>query len=830
MKKLIFIILALCSVTTQCFSQKIIKSSYYSNHPELGGEVIIKQSTTEIVNDKSIISFEVEAPNSGDYYLSFWMLPVKLNDGTYVSYDVSVNGKGQTDKIIPSRGDWQSITLSSKNKVKLNKGTNTISIIGKVPLIPNVEHVRIASNLKDAQINSDIYQGYKASIEREKTERALRNVTNITDTLSNVTNSNPTKASSLTPLVTQEEPYYNYTFQLNTTVKYSFFTTLYMSQGSTIYVATNADTPTSHVIEIFSRDFPENYSWKDFSGTSNYTASLNITVPYTGLYIVRVRSYECGYSGICNINMGNEYTYEHIPISNNGFRCTLDRKYEYNTFTCHSTCDPIIWIEEGENAPGKIFAFNDDYAGEDDFCWGVNARIKKRYTRPVHAVQVSSWGSYYSIGTCDLYAKCKNSNVWTRMGHYGLLEDSLMHSFPNLREDDAIQSSPGSDVYNCISWSGGITSYWEWPLSQSSTFYSVDSLTAFDNFYASRGLTRVGATEENSVVDLWAGPILFWENDSTPPSGFVEFTHASVRKGADSFAHGYDWESKPGILIRTFHPRYALSGPAYGNVVEYYIKNNVSTSTFEEELAIGTSRIEYVDYSSSEKEFISHKIDGINRDVLSRFNTLYDKWDTITAHTIYSNPKQIANCQEYEELLDLCKQNQDLIYAVYDKLGKESNISAVTLVEDLTLGNKQNQDIMQNVRKESLTRLNQKDCKIIRPIHSNVMLYVKELLALEKSELYKDDKSNDSSYNNNADFSVSSLSNNISIDFTLSESSKVTLNTLDLNNNVVANIVNNSILDSGKHSYSMSLTKSGIYLVQLFINGRVNIKKIIINN
>lgn len=822
MKKVLLILLALCSVTIQCFSQKIIKSSYYSNHPELGGEVIIKQSTTEIVNDKSIISFEVEAKNSGDYYLSFWMLPVKLNDGTYVNYDVSVNGKGQTDKIIPSRGDWQSITLSSKNKVKLNKGTNSISIIGKVPLIPNVEHVKIASNLKDAQINSDIYQGYKTSIERENTERALRNITNITDTLSNVTNLNPTKTSLLTPLTTVEDPLYEYSFHLNTGVRYSFFTTLYMSQGSTIYVATNADTPTPHVIEIFSQDFPENYSWKDFSGTSNYTASLNITVPYTGLYIVRVRSYECGYSGICNINMGNEYTYEHIPISNNGFRCTIDPYYAYNTFTCHSTCDPIIWIEEGENAPGKIFAFNDDYAGEGDFCWGVNARIKKRYTRPVHAVQVSSWGSYYSIGTCDLYAKCGYSDLLDDM-YYMSDSDSVgnlirIPPFPNLREDDAIKSSSSSSIYNCISWSGGITSYWEWPLSQSSTFYSVDSLTAFDNFYASRGLTRVGATEENSVVDLWA-----------LQEPFV-YTHASICKGANDFAHGYDWESKPGRLMRTFHPRHALSGPQYGNVVEYYIKTNVSIPTFEEELANGTSRIEYVDYSSSEKEFISHKIDGINRDVLWDFNTLYDKWDTITAHTIYSNPKQIANCQEYEELLDLCKQNKDLIYAVYDKLGKESNISTVTLVEDLTLGIKQNQDIMQRVRNESVAKLNQKDCKIIRPIHSNVMLYVKELLALEKSELYKEDKSNDSSYNNNADYSVSSLSNNISIDFTLPESSKVTLNILDLNNNVVANIVNNNILDSGKHSYSMSLTKSGIYIVQLFINGRVNVKKIIINN
>lgn len=830
MKKLIFIILALCSVTIQCFSQKIIKSSYYSNHPELGGEVIIKQSTTEIVNDKSIISFEVEATNSGDYYLSFWMLPVKLNDGTYVSYDVSVNGKGQTDKIIPSRGDWQSITLSSKNKVKLNKGTNTISIIGKVPLIPNVEHVRIASNLQESKIKGDLYQSYKASIERENTERALRNVTNITDTLSNATNLNSTKASSWIPPYLGEDPLYDYSLGLNMTYKYTFYESFYFTQGDQIVLETRGIENLAHVLEIFSYDHPENYSWSTISDSLCRT-SLNITIPYTGMYYIRLRSYENDNSGYCNLNVNYQYFYWYVPIYTNGFRVTQASDNFYNTFTCNNTNgNPMLWIEEGENSPGKISAFNDDYVGLGDFSWGVNSRIKQRYVRPVHAVLLSSSSSYSPIGACDLYAKCITSEIWTYQDNYGLPEYAYVYLYPIYNYDDAIKSSHRTGIYNCISWSGGITSYWEWPLDSASTFYSVDSLTAFDNFYASRGLTRVGATEENSVVDLWAGPVLLWPDYYHSPSGVVEFTHASVCKGADSFAHGYDWESKAGSSDRVFHPRYALSGPAYGNVVQHYIKINENTPSFEEELANRTSRIEYVDYNSCEKEFISNKIDIINRDVLSRFNTLYDKWDTITAHTIYSNPKQIANCQEYKELLDLCKQNQDLIYAVYDKLGKESNISAVTLVEDLTLGNKQNQDIMQRVRNESVAKLNQKDCKIIRPIHSNVMLYVKELLALEKSELYKEDKSNDSSYNNNADFSVSSLSNNISIDFTLPESSKVTLNILDLNNNVVANIVNNSILDSGKHSYTMSLTKSGIYLVQFFINGRVNVKKIIINN
>ena len=264
MKKLIFIILALCSVTIQCFSQKIIKSSYYSNHPELGGEVIIKQSTTEIVNDKSIISFEVEAPNSGDYYLSFWMLPVKLNDGTYVNYDVSVNGNMQRDKIIPQRGDWQSITLSSKNKIKLNKGTNTISIIGKVPLIPNVEHVRIASNLQESKIKGDLYQSYKASIVRENVDRGLKNTTNITDSIFNKSNLNVTKASSWIPPYWGESPLYEYGFGLNMICKYTFYQTFHFSEGQPVSIKTTGINNITHVVEVFSCDFPEIIHGKNY--------------------------------------------------------------------------------------------------------------------------------------------------------------------------------------------------------------------------------------------------------------------------------------------------------------------------------------------------------------------------------------------------------------------------------------------------------------------------------------------------------------------------------------------------------------------------------------
>lgn len=144
-----------------------------------------------------------------------------------------------------------------------------------------------------------------------------------------------------------------------------------------------------------------------------------------------------------------------------------------------------------------------------------------------------------------------------------------------------------------------ITSYWEWPASIYSSYWRGDALSSFDAFYKSRGLTRVGANESNAVVALWA---------IVDANGNREYTHGSVRAG-DGNMHGYAWESKPGALARTFHPRDALNGSSYGQIVEYYttMPNSAQSSaakamTLEEEIANGTSQIEYVNFDEDEKK------------------------------------------------------------------------------------------------------------------------------------------------------------------------------------------------------------------------------------
>ena len=210
----------------QLFAQSITEVDYYSKNPNLGGDAVIKKSTKEIDGDNAIISFEVEVPIAGEYYANFWMFPTTLKDGSLANYAVSVNSCTLKDKIVPTVGDWHDATLSGNRKISLNKGVNTIAVIGTIPDIPNVEHVKLSSNIQDANIDATNYRNYKSEIERSSarnaSKNALINTALGTDTLS----SNNTSRLSTTAIGTlvADDPLYNYEYALNLIIDYTFYT------------------------------------------------------------------------------------------------------------------------------------------------------------------------------------------------------------------------------------------------------------------------------------------------------------------------------------------------------------------------------------------------------------------------------------------------------------------------------------------------------------------------------------------------------------------------------------------------------------------------------
>lgn len=812
MRRLIFtsLLFLLIGVATS-FSQKIDKEDYFKRNLSLGGEVIIKKSIVEAKGLNTKTSFEIQVPTAGEYNIHFWMFPTMLKNGSYAQYAVEVNGEIQNNRIMPTSGDWHSATIANGDKVRLKSGINTVAVIGCSPDVPNVEHIRLSKG--DASIDGSKYREYRAEMEKANlAAKAQRKAAIAGDTIS--------IGDLITP-APLEDPLYNFALALNVKFRYTFYKTVYFTKGKQIFLSSTGIDNFAHVLELFSVSNPDINSWSARSN-SNCQAYINITIPETGMYYVRVRSYLNGSAGFCNLNVNGENYYTRVPLYSFGVRCTQDTDNEYNTFTAYSTGNPMLWIEEYDKFPGKISAYNDDYVGTQDFYWDLDARIKKTYSRPVHAALLSASSSYSPTGQCDLYVKCLNSIISTKKT---IVDGKEVVAFPYLEPDDEIQSSPNSFMYNCISWTGGITSYNEWPLYTGSEYYDEDPLTAFDNFYASKGYTREGATLKNATVALWA---------KIKEQGKREYTHGSIRKG-DRNAHGYAWESKPGKLMRTFHPINGVYGPAYGKIVEYY--KPVFTSLekmLAEEIADGNSVIEYVDFNAEESALINDRILSISPDINREFCDLYKKWTDATAQTPFSNPDQIADCEEYRKVYEFCKTHPECKYILYDRLS-EREIEAIILIENLALKTMEGRTIMaeirEGIREEAKMKANY-GIRIVRPMSSNYIAFVKELLADELSKLKKQASGTTGidgvSYSNSHKFTAEQNSGGITVDFQLVKECEVILSMMDLTGNTVCVPLNGCRLDKGRHIYSLNAPCPGVYLIELIIDGKVNVKKVIV--
>lgn len=779
-------------------ADEIVKTASLKANPNSGEIALINKSIMEVTDSGSNVTFVVDIPVEGEYYIHFWICPTRLKDGSFIRYDVVVNGENLRWGLSPAIGDWHSESVLDNKPVKLVLGPNVITVKSEYADLPCVEYMFVCRT--DSPIDGSSYQKYRAEIEKEcLARRANKSEIVVGDTI---------EANLFMRTDSYDSPLYGFTHAQNVEFRYTFYKLMSFKEGEIVTLSTSGIDKFPHVVEFFNELEPDNYSWTSMSDF-NCSTSLNIAIPITGYYYVRVRSYLNGSSGLCNLNINDKYFYDSVPLFSYGKRCVQDDINEYNTFTCNEDGDPMLWIEEGEWMPGRITAFNDDFEwNKGDFEWGLNARIKKTFKRPVHAALISAYDLYSPVGKCDLYINCPNSTI---IGH-----------FPNLKPDDAIQSSPASNKYNCISWSGGITSYWEWPLSPGSQFYTGNPLIAFDNFYSSRGYTRDGATPDNASVALWA---------NVDSKGGRIYTHGSITNG-DGNVHGYDWESKPGALMRTFHPRNALIGESYGQIVEYYrlMLDKSNHKTVVEEIADETVAIEYVLFNEEEKALIDDGVQMIPIRIYSMFVDLYDEWAKAVSVTPYSNPEQIRDCEEFERVFRFCDAHPECLYVVYDKLSS-GELASIILLDGIVLKSQYLMEQLSEVRDSSPT-ISENNVKIIRPIQSNYIALVRNILdsdlinpGLKKTG---NTKPADIEYSNSFEFYLKSVDNSLVVAFGLNFASEVSLNIVDLNGNTILELVPAQMLSSGVYSYPVPMMSRGLFFVQLMVNGRVNIKKLVV--
>jgi hypothetical protein len=788
------------------------------NKWSMGGDFIKSWLSSE--QDSASVNFEIELREAGKYYIGAWLLP--FSDGKE-NADINVYLDDETKPcgFIKSQGaGWQAAVTGMNGEGKqFNAGIHVISFSCKGPVSPQIEFIRLAINAEEAIIDNSSYQAYCSNIREDEISRKLKSLIRLNEIKTVLPN-----------------PAGNYRQDINAAYNYTAFVIFTVSSPIAYTFTTICDDPDNDpVMYLFNYSyttgvFPNpSTSWSDDNSGGGKQARITVNLTQSGLYCLLMRD-KNDLQGFIDLRIdyypegsypGTTYCYD-LPVAGKTYNISsLSNTGILNYFTSKASGNTHLWLP-GTTAISPIKAFNDDYDPTDahDFEWGTNARVKGSFSPSIDYVLLSSTSSYSPTGTCDIYMGCMNSNI--------------MPIFPNLKADDAIQSAPYSTVYNCISWTGGIVGYWEWPLSLTSDYciervdpygkHYCDSLPSFDNFYNTFGYTRSGATQNNNTVDLWA------------LNGI--YTHGSVTKPGNNNPHGYDWESKPGIQMRTFHPRYSLESSSYGSVFKYYKRIGAKSGsvlagkTLDELIADGLAVMENVQFTGDEEKTIVGLKQELNFSTISDFEAKYNEWKETWSKpeiAIYSDPRKYAENKEYRTFKSFCEIKGKPVWAlIFEKYG-QGEFFLINALEDLTF--KENMNVLDAVKSENNSKLySESGAYIVRSPYSNGMKYIKKLLACGNNT---ESQENGISYSNSIPFTIypNPAKYNVSISFTLRDNSDVSLYIYDLTGKEISRLLTDDMLTAGNHDFSWNSanTKPGVYLVKLIVNGNINVQKLFVN-
>lgn len=780
----------------------------------------LKRSWLSSDQNSASVHFEIELREAGKYNIGAWLLP--FSDGNEnADINVFIDGETKPCGLIKSQGTgWQTtMVLMNGEGKQLSAGIHVVSFTCEGPVSPQIEFIKLATNAEEVIIDNSSYQAYCSNIREDEISRKLKSVIRLNEIKTVLPN-----------------PAGNYRHDVNAAYNYTAFVVFSVSSPIAYTFTTICDDPDNDpVMYLFNYNyttgvFPNpSTSWSDDNSGGGKQARIIVNLTQSGLYCLLMRD-KNDLQGFIDLRIdyqpegsypGTTYSYD-LPVAGKTYNIsTLSNTGTLNYFTCNASGNTHLWLP-GTTAISPIKAFNDDYDPNDahDFDWAANARVKGSFSPAIDYVLLSSASSYNPTGTCDIYMGCMNSNIWTY--------------FPNLKADDAIQSAPASGVYNCISWTGGIIGYWEWPLSLSSDYciervdpygkHYCDSLPSFDNFYNTFGYSRSGATQNNNTVDLWA------LNGS--------FTHGSIAKPGNGNPHGFAWESKPGSLIRTFHPRNSLEGSVYGSVFKYYKRIGAKSGSIfagkmlDELIADGLAVMENVQFTGDEEKTIVSLKQELNFSTISEFEAEYNAWNetwTKPEIAIYSDPRKYTENNEYRTFKSFCEiQGKSVWPLIFEKYG-QGDFFLINALEDLTFN--ENMNFLEEVKSENKSKLySESGAYIVRSPYSNGMKYIKKLLACDNTTDFQE---NGISYSNSDPFTIypNPANYKVSISFSLKENSEVSLLIYDLTGKEISRLFTDDMLTAGNHDFSWNSenTKTGVYLVKLIVNGTINVQKLFIN-
>ena len=531
MKKFLSLFLLLCFLVSVSAQQTELK-----NYPagKIAGDVKLMYSYGEYSGGVSSAVFAVDVPATNYYYFS-----TLVNMGRGHLFPVYIDNV-LVNNLSASADGWQ-YSIANSTSVKLGQGKHIIKIAGTNNMVPMVDEIFLTINppAEGKQGTPTGVQKFLDKMEQLQNQPVLKTWEN---------------NESIFPSKVLPNPAGEYSHAIDTAFVYSHFSWVWLTPGT--YIFTTSGSTVSRSLAVFN---PSNFTQSSSNVNSGPGGESSVTMfaSSSAFYGVLLRPTSSGASGTTNILQNGSVIVSNAVIGGKYYSMPTLRGGDMNFFTSKITGDTRIFTSRFPAS--SIRGYNDDYnGGGGNWNWGLASRIKKNFNGN-DSVQYTFVCAYSpaSTGVCDIYMGCGNSN----------LHQLEPNNFPNLTDDDAIRSAPATGNYNCIAWSGGITTSWVWPPSSLSTYNCNNNnvLLCFDNFYSNNPVrypgawnyTRTGATVNNSVVDLWKTA--------------SAYTHASVFKPGNNHPHGYDWESKPGGTNRTFHPRNALQQPNwYGAVSNYY--------------------------------------------------------------------------------------------------------------------------------------------------------------------------------------------------------------------------------------------------------------------
>ena len=602
------------------------------------GEADLVEEWTESNGRQSAAVYVVDIKTPGNYFVKATTNMLKGNMQLVTADDRS------TSLVLAAQtSGWQQSTadLSGRTQpsLQLEAGRHIIrcTVAGNMP--PLNDGISLSRSNTHTRLDN-AWQNFSATLNRLMAEQPM----------------NTSPADKNNPAIADKvlgNPQGNYEHAVDTAFAYSTFQWITLTGGITYTFSTYSSTQ-DPVLHLFDPANLATSSWYNDDGGGGYECSLTVTIPATATYALLVRPYYGGQSGLTSIKKDGVDLLVNTPIAGQRF-ITTQRTGDLNYFTCKlgGGALPDTRLFTLNYAGGAVTGYNDDYSNSTDgtWTWGLSSRIKKNYSAGSSIVFVCAF-STSRTGVSDVYMGNVN-------GHLPISEPA---NFPLLKTEDAIQSAPSDGTYNCISWSGGITSSWSWPPDPLSSWYVANNqLAGFDKFYSNTPVrfpgawnyTRTGATAANALVDLWKKG--------------TAYQHASVTKPGNLNPHGYDWESKPGGLDRTFHPRNALTNANwYGAVTDYYkptgtfAKNNTASAftTDADAVAAGVAIYENAQLSAVAKNKLNNLVAKTDHTISDDFNQLYENWkQTWAKNASLSDPYAYCNNKQYEALQDFCTKN-----------------------------------------------------------------------------------------------------------------------------------------------------------------------------